>query len=747
MDRVLRWKAHLRLEPSGDDQLVLLSERQRFLVDDRVAVLVAPLLDGQRTVESVVLALRDQVAPLEVLGAVERLVRQGYLTEVDVADDSFSPLQRAFLEALGVKVKTAKRRLDTARVAIASLMEGADLRPLTEALTASGIRWTPTSGGWPEASSACAPLTVVLVDDYLDPKLEQMNLEALSGGHRYLIAKPRGVAPWVGPLFQPNEGPCWECLAHRLRANRPVEQYLQKRHGTERPMTVPIASLGASEALALGFVALVVARELTGTGIEGLESTLFSLELSSLQLSRHSVARRGHCRACGHGPTQDAEVRPVELVSRPKRFTAEGGYRVSLPDEVCQRLEPHISPLIGIVASVGPLGGRDAVPGPVYGATWLSRPIGHRLCRDDFHRASLGKGRTPAQARASALGEAVERWSAQLQGNELRVRATAAELGRAAVHPNDLLHFSEAQYARHLESLEIPEERALHVPTLYIDQRIDWTPVWSLDEQRVRYLPTSYCYCDLTGPDEEAVCPYDSNGDAAGSCLEEAVLQGFLEVVERDAVSLWWYNRVRRPGVDLASFREPYFLEIQAAFEKMGWQLSVLDLTTDTGLPCFVTYGHLPGSESFSIGFGCHLDARLGVMRALTEFNQLYQSSRRRRLPWRSTDIADPSYLWPDPHRRARVAKDYDARLVENADLRDDVALCVDLARRVGLSTLVLERTRPDVPLSVVKVVVPGMRHFWPRFGPGRLYDCPVRLGWVGQPLSEAELNPLPLLL
>jgi oxazoline/thiazoline synthase len=37
---------------------------------------------------------------------------------------------------------------------------------------------------------------------------------------------------------------------------------------------------------------------------------------------------------------------------------------------------------------------------------------------------------------------------------------------------------------------------------------------------------------------------------------------------------------------------------------------------------------------------------------------------------------------------------------------------------------------------------VPGMRHFWRRLGAGRLYDVPVRLGWLDRPAREDELNP-----
>ena len=56
---------------------------------------------------------------------------------------------------------------------------------------------------------------------------------------------------------------------------------------------------------------------------------------------------------------------------------------------------------------------------------------------------------------------------------------------------------------------------------------------------------------------------------------------------------------------------------------------------------------------------------------------------------------------------------------------------CVRLARERDLEVLVLDQTRADVGIPVVKVIVPGMRHFWARFGPGRLYDVPAAMGWL----------------
>jgi oxazoline/thiazoline synthase len=75
-------------------------------------------------------------------------------------------------------------------------------------------------------------------------------------------------------------------------------------------------------------------------------------------------------------------------------------------------------------------------------------------------------------------------------------------------------------------------------------------------------------------------------------------------------------------------------------------------------------------------------------------------------------------------------------------DTRQQVTRCVRTAKRKGLDFLVLDQTRPDIGVPVVRVIVPGLRHFYRRFAPGRLYDVPVKLGLRDRPLAEDELNP-----
>src|SRR5262249_43322353 len=100
-------------------------------------------------------------------------------------------------------------------------------------------------------------------------------------------------------------------------------------------------------------------------------------------------------------------------------------------------------------------------------------------------------------------------------------------------------------------------------------------------------------------------------------------------------------------------------------------------------------------------------------------------------------------YLLPDSSAPPRRGSDYPR--CSSDDLKEDVLTCQALVERHSMEMLVLDQTRPDIGLPVAKVFVPGLRHFRPRFAPGRLYDIPVRSGWMAQPPTEEQFNPIPM--
>ena len=455
------------------------------------------------------------------------------------------------------------------------------------------------------------------------------------------------------------------------------------------------------------------------------------------------MTTRPQCPNCGDPKLLARRANePVVLASQPKRFTVDGGFRIMTPAETLARCEPRVvSPITGVLASLGPVPGRDHPSRPVQGAVYRVVPSTAAPGFDDFHKLSSGKGTTPTQARASALCEGLERISAIWHGDEVRRRATRADLGDDAITPPALQQFSAAQHRDRDERVTDPKRR---VPRAYRDDdALDWTPVWSLSHARRRWLPTAYCYQHPPRVADLDLVGFNPNGHAAGNCVEEAVLQGFLELVERDAVAIWWYGRLRQPAVVLDDFA--FAADLRAHYRELGWSVWVLELTTDLAIPTFVALAEREGGGRWSVGFGCHLDARLGVQRALTELNQIFDPDDSAPAPWDPAALGDLSFLRPDPDAGPRALADHAA--ITTDDLRADVLACVAGAAARGLEVLVLDQSRPDLGLSAVKVIVPGLRHFWPRLGPGRLYDVPVTLGRRATPLAEHELNPVPLYL
>jgi ribosomal protein S12 methylthiotransferase accessory factor len=365
------------------------------------------------------------------------------------------------------------------------------------------------------------------------------------------------------------------------------------------------------------------------------------------------------------------------------------------------------------------------------------------------------------QAKASGLCEGLERYYGVFQDTEPRQRARLSDLNGEAIDPRGWLLFSDRQYKERRQRNE-KGSRFSFIPVPFDpDQEIEWSPVWSLTRQKMRYIPTAMAYYDYPLVADQMFCVACSNGNAAGNSFEEAVVQGFLELVERDSVALWWYNRVARPGVDLASFGEPYLDRLQSFLGKHGREYWAIDLTADLGIPVFASISRCVKrpQEQIVLGFGAHLDPKIALLRAVTEMNQMLSSpllsgeevgaTSQGIDPetghWlKSATVANQPYLRPTAGRAADSAS-YPCAGTD--DLTADIRACQSRVEAVGLEMLVLDQTRPEIGLPVVKVIVPGLRHFWPRFAPGRLYDIPVKLGWLPAAVAEEHLNPIPMFL
>ncbi len=741
-----------RAQVQDDGSVVLLDETGYVVLGGRICTLLTPLLDGNRTADDIVAALDGEAPAAEVYYTLMLMEQAGYITE---GAGKAPPEAAAFWARLGVAARDAEARLRERAVAVTAL-EGLAPDAFAGLLRAMRVQVAD------EAGREAAALEVVLTDDYLYPGLGAVNRRALAAGRPWLLVKPAGTTVWIGPLFSPGETGCWACLAQRLRANRPADVLVRDNQDAALHPAAAPPSLASTTQTALGLAATETVKWIVGAGDQRLAGRLLSFDTLTLAQAEHVLTRRPQCPACGHPAT--AASTPIILKSRKKTYTFDGGHRVRHPQETFDRHGHHVSPITGIVRSLKPVpvAGTDLVHSYTAGHATHLGGVSLRSLRHNARDRSGGKGMTDLQARASGLCEALERYSGVFQGDEARSKARSVDLGEAAVLLPSCLLFSDHQYENREAWNAKQSGYFQHVPEPFDETaEIDWTPVWSLTNEAVRYLPTAYCYFGFEGPGAQ-FCRADSNGLAAGNCLEEALLQGFMELAERDAVSLWWYNRTRHPAVDLLSFGESYIESLLVYYRTLGREVWALDVTSDLAIPAFVAVSRRTdgSTEDILMGFGAHFDARIAVLRALTEVNQslpaVLRSPEERAaqlLPdfatvidwWNTATLANQPHLAPDNQHPLKNASAYPRPTSD--DLKDDVLRCVEIARQHGLEVLALDQTRPDVGLPVVKVFVPGLRHFWKRLAPGRLYDVPVSLGRLPHPLAEDALNPIPLFL
>jgi ribosomal protein S12 methylthiotransferase accessory factor len=721
----LRFNPIFAVRAFPPDEVFLLAEAEQHALHGALYFALAPLLAGELSRGEIIARLTPAYLPMQVDYALRRLQARGYLIETDAAD---TPEAR-FWEGLGMRPQA-----DAAVLA----RDGLDPQPLAALLAADGIALS---------APGSAALTLVLTDDPADPGLDACYRQFTQP---WMLVRPQGLVVWVGPVFTPAHGPCPACLRWRLQSNLPLLAYLTDR--MEAPVPAPTAALPTSSAVGLALAAHEAALWLAGT--RRLQGSVLTWNAHTSETAMHRLLPRPNCPLCGS--TAPRQAQPVRLNSRPRVLAAnDSGFRSAAAADTLSQYGDLISPLIGIV----PYLARVETPEHLHvfaSGHNKARPLAQwRHYRRHLRNQSAGKGADELQARASALCEAIERYSGLFHGDEPRQMARWGEMD-AMLHPHALMGFSARQYAER-EAWNRSQPPHLAVPEPYDPQvAIAWSPAWSLTNERFAQVPTAYAYYDVPRELGAEYLLADSNGCAAGSSLEDAILQGLLELIERDAVALWWYNMARRPAFDLDAFEHPYLQRSRQFFHARNRELWVLDLTADLGIPVAVAVSRQCGAptEDIVLGFGAHLDPSIAVLRAVSELNQIlpaalqdkdgrYQSDSPWEIRWwQEVRVDSHPFLQPLPGPHSRPGA-----FVSSGDVRDDLHTCVSRLAARAFEVLVIDQTRADARLPVARVIVPGLRHFWARLAPGRLYDVPVSLGWIPAPLSEGQVNPLPMLL
>ncbi|MEV4567514.1 YcaO-like family protein [Nonomuraea sp. NPDC049419] len=297
---------------------------------------------------------------------------------------------------------------------------------------------------------------------------------------------------------------------------------------------------------------------------------------------------------------------------------------------------------------------------------------------------SQGKGVTPDLARLSAIMESIELWHVE---QPLPPDVTAP--------PRD------CRLGYDVHAL-VPSTPSL----LHDGLPLDWLAGTSLEDGSPTLVPRDAVALTLergTGWSPPLFLA-SSNGLASGNTRTEAILHALYEVIERDAVTAAGPTGGVR--VDPGTSGSPIVDELCATLARARVRLEVRHLPSPTGLPCFLARISCDDYPPAFFGFGCHLSSEIALTRAITEAAQA-------RLAYVSGARDD---LRADFHdgvtRRESSEPSHDVPLMRAHDtLADDLEDAVERsAAAFGHPPLVVDLTREEIGVPVVKVVAPGAR-------------------------------------
>jgi len=428
---------------------------------------------------------------------------------------------------------------------------------------------------------------------------------------------------------------------------------------------------------------------------------------------------------------------------------------------VTDLLDDLVSPRVGVVQSVDRM---CPYPGEPPMVRLASATLAHFAYRrlPDAERVGAGKGLTDAEARAGAIGEAVERYCAYQPDPHRLFIAPATEAGPGAVRPVDLVLYSDDQCGR----------PAWRYQRWSDDLPVAWVRGVELGSGAETAAPAGLTW--LAGTFTPSFTATTSNGLAAGPDRPSALLGGLCELIERDAFLLTWMNRLPAVEVDLATAGGAV-AAIAGHYARRGVDVRAFLLPSDLPAAAVMAVSFDddddPDVPAQVVGLGCHPDPAVAVLKAVLEMCQARPSeiSHFRDDPpaGRLRDYADVAtledhsafagqrerrdefaFLWASG-RRTAVADIPDPSV---GDVAGDLDGCVATLAAAGLRVVAVDLTLPDVAqcgVHVERVMIPGLQpiHFGfgeERLGGTRLFEVPRSLGLSARPRTEADLNPCP---
>ena len=317
-----------------------------------------------------------------------------------------------------------------------------------------------------------------------------------------------------------------------------------------------------------------------------------------------------------------------------------------------------------------------------------------------------GKGISKDHAKASAMMEGFERYSAEKQDSDETLIATIGEIAEKGNYIDP-------------KSLNLGQELEKKDLTGF---NLEWSLAHDIISDDDYYIPSNAVYHPYLHDNSiDGLFKSNTNGLASGNVLDEAILHGIFEVIERDAWSIFELTHKNYAQIDLDSIESNIVNDTVDKFESQGIKIKLMDFTADINIPTIAASADdtiTRDAGLLTLGMGTHLDPEVAILRALTEVAQ----SRATQINGAREDTVRADFAREAGYERMkRINKFYFRQEDEKINLSDienksttsiteDIEIVKDELISNDISKILYsDLTRPELDISVVRVIIPEM--------------------------------------
>lgn len=572
---------------------------------------------------------------------------------------------------------------------------------------------------------------------------------------------------WFGPHRYGQANGCLHCLKTWVANNRREPQHwsASKDAGKRLRRSSQVALSAAARAIAMAqFSWLATPGALAPAHPQG--KMVRRLSPAELSCVTHEFIPVPACPSCSTLPEDTAEG--AMLSFQPRLKASADAARADNPLLSASRLRrAFVDRQTGLIKHVF----TDLTSNLMPMAVAETPILGSATIEQGFGRTGTIEG-----SQLVSMLEALERFAGhEARGKRASVHGSYADIsarfGDRCLHPS-------------IYDLHTPDQHgrtSYHLARYNDELAFDWCWGYSTRRGEPVLVPSQLVYYWLPEDKQRPVNRFlydSSSGCAMGASIEEAMLHGIYEIVERDAYLTSWFARLSPRQIDLATLSDPEAVALVARARAEGFEVHLFDMRLDIDIPAVwgMIVDRRPDAEVASYcASAAHGDWDRAVFSALVEITTsmgVYRKSmpalRDKAYtllddPWKVAEMHDHVLLYSLPEMLSRLdfvlageTVSLETCRLERPSMRElDLTreLEIQIERVLGVATDVIVVVQDfaamtAMGLSCVRVLAPGLTpmtfgHQYRRFNLDRLNSA-ARSRGRPELASRDAVNPEP---